>query len=60
MYKQKYLSVLMHLPSPYITPLPNNEVIEWIKHSMNNPSPYMRPIHIKLHLIALRKMGVQL
>ena len=46
MRKQTYLATLMH-QSP-----------DWIRASMRNPSPSMRPIHIALHAIALRRLGI--
>jgi len=35
----------------------NKESTEWIRASMGSPSKYMRPIHIALHAIALRRRG---
>ena len=45
MRKQTYLTILMR-QSP-----------DWIIGSMRNPSPSMRPIHVALHAIALRRLG---
>jgi len=45
MNKRQYLGLLLK-QSP-----------EWIRQSMNNPTEYMRPIHIKLHALALRNWG---
>jgi len=45
MRKQTYLAILM-CQSP-----------NWIRASMRNPSPSMRPIHVALHAIALRRLG---
>jgi hypothetical protein len=43
MKKQKYLALLMDMPT------------DWIISSMRDPSPYMTQTHIKLHAIALRR-----
>lgn len=45
MTKRQYLAGLMTMPA------------SWIRASMADPSPYMRPIHIALHAIALRRIG---
>jgi hypothetical protein len=46
MSKREYLECVLRLLTP-----------EQIKLSAENPTPYMRPIHIKLHYLALRKLG---
>lgn len=46
MSKREYLACVMRLMT-----------IEQIKLSAASPTPYMRPIHIKLHYVALRRMG---
>ena len=46
MRKQTYLAILVR-QSP-----------DWIRASMCNPSQSMRPIHVALHAIALRRLGV--
>jgi hypothetical protein len=46
MRKQTYLAILM-CQSP-----------DWIIGSMRNPSPSMRPVHVALHAIALRRLGI--
>ena len=45
MNKQRYLFTLMTMPS------------NWLRESMKTPTSYMRPMHIALHALALRKMG---
>lgn len=46
MKKQKYLKLLMEMPT------------DWIISSMHDPSPYMTKTHIKLHAIALRRRKI--
>lgn len=44
--KQQYLDALLR------------QSVTWISGSLASPSPSMRPIHIALHRIALRRKGV--
>lgn len=46
MSKKEYLACVLRLLTP-----------EQIRLSAENPTPYMRPIHIKLHYVALRRLG---
>lgn len=46
MKKREYLNLLLTLMRS-----------EKIKQSAQNPTPYMTKMHIKLHYLALRKMG---
>lgn len=46
MSKREYLDCVLRLLTP-----------EQILLSASNPTPYMRPIHIKLHYVALRRLG---
>ena len=46
MTKTEYLQCLLRLLTP-----------EQILLSANSPTPYMRPVHIKLHYVALRRLG---
>ena len=46
MSKREYLACVMRLLTP-----------EQIMLSASNPTPFMRPIHIKLHYVALRRLG---
>ena len=47
MTKRKYLAKLLELLTP-----------EQIKLSASKPTPYMSAMHIKLHFVALRRLGV--
>jgi hypothetical protein len=46
MRKQKYLTALIQLLT-----------VDEIKQSAQNPSTYMTPLHVKLHYVALRRLG---
>jgi hypothetical protein len=46
MTKKQYLKALMAQPP------------EWIAASLADPSPSMRPVHLLLHRIALRRIGM--
>jgi hypothetical protein len=46
MSKREYLECVLRLLTP-----------EQILLSASSPTPYMLPIHIKLHFVALRRLG---
>jgi hypothetical protein len=46
MSKKEYLQCVLRLLTP-----------EQILLSASSPTPYMKPIHIKLHYVALRRLG---
>ena len=48
MNKREYLECVLRLLTP-----------EQILLSASSPTPYMLPIHIKLHYVALRKLGYE-
>ena len=48
MSKREYLQCVLRLLTP-----------EQILLSASSPTPYMRPIHIKLHYLALRQLGYE-
>jgi hypothetical protein len=41
--KREYFKSCMHMSK------------DWLKESAANPSPYMKPIHVKLQLLAIRR-----
>lgn len=43
-----------YLNAVYTGALTSNNPSAWILRSMLDATPYMRPIHIKLHMVALR------
>ena len=45
MKKQEYLKALMAQP------------LEWVKASASTPNHFMTAMHIKLHHVAIRRMG---